>query len=467
MPDPDGDGNDLIGTRALDAVTAFVAAVSKRSAHDRDWRIADELALLAGPDFDADPWVSSAPPPEDDMVTVGTIAAARGRAWDTVVVVGCLEGELPRVSIAGRFFDRVIPEQAAIGPLQDVERGLPSVSQRRQASLAEERRLFALATSRARRLVVATAAPAPGQLVSRFVAEAPPAAARPVRSRLALGSGGLSPAPATKGARPIHGGGPLSLSASRLMTYADCPLRYFYQYTLGVRGPGGVAASMGTVVHAALAAFLDPRGGSQRSWATLETLAERLWLDSGSSETIAPTSPCREQARRDIFAILEDWWKAESAQADATGAWPDVLAVEYPFDITVGGHRVRGSIDRIDRVPGGIAILDYKTGSKVPKPEEVAEDLQLATYHLAAIRDPELAAFGRPVSLRLCYLRKGAQPSQAITTEHAARTEQRIIETANRILNEDFEPSVDADCDYCEFWRLCPLQIQGRQVGGE
>ena len=95
----------------------------------------------------------------------------------------------------------------------------------------------------------------------------------------------------------------------------------------------------------------------------------------------------------------------------------------------------------------------------------MAEDLQLATYHLAALRDPVLAAVGPPVALHLCYLRSGAQPEQTIAADHAEVTEQRIVAIAERILREEFEPSVEADCDYCEFWRLCPLQLQGRQVG--
>jgi DNA helicase-2/ATP-dependent DNA helicase PcrA len=165
--------------------------------------------------------------------------------------------------------------------------------------------------------------------------------------------------------------------------------------------------------------------------------------------------------------MLESWWQAESAQAQAAGSWPEVVAVEYPFEIMVGDHRVRGVIDRIDRVPGGLAIVDYKTGSRVPKAEEVAENLQLATYHLAATRDPHLMAVGPPVSLQLCYLRSGARPAQAITADHAAVTEQRILDTAARILAEDFEPSVEAECEYCDFWRLCPLQLPGRQVGVE
>jgi superfamily I DNA/RNA helicase/RecB family exonuclease len=475
VSDPDDRNRDVAGSRALDSVVGFLAGVTARAAHDPAWRMAEELALVESPDFEPDPWVPVTPASDDESVTVTTIPGAAGRNWDTVVVAGCLEGELPRVSGADRFFDRTIAELAsgdgphapAVTPAAGPAPGLPSLVARRQASLDEERRLFTAALTRARRRLVATAAPAPGQLVSRFVADLRAEAVDLRRPRIARGTVALSSTSRTEGLVAINADGRLSLSASRLMAYDDCPRRYFYQYTLGVRGPGGVAASMGTVVHAALATFLDPRGAGGREWRALESLAESLWFDSGLSETIAPYQPIRDQARRDVFSMLEEWWNAEAAQAEIAGSWPDVVAVEYPFDISVAGHRVRGTIDRIDHVPGGLAIIDYKTGAKVPKPEKVAEDLQLATYHLAALRDPWLASMGPPVSLRLCYLRKGVQPSQAITAEHAAHTEQRIVETADRILAEDFEPSVTAECDYCEFWRLCPLQIQGRQVVAE
>lgn len=465
VPDPDDDSPDKMGSRAVDALASFLAGMSERAAGDPTWRMADELALIEGPEFDADPWTPIGRLDDDERVTLTSIRSAAGRTWDTVVIAGCLEGELPRVSGGTRFFD---PAMAGQGSRP------PTLGERRMESLEEERRLFAAATSRARRRLVATAAPAPGQVVSRFLtaASAPGVGApSPARPLGATGGGGLAPATETDGIAAISPDGRLSLSASRLTTYDDCPLRYFYQYALGVRGPGGVAASMGTVVHSALALFLEPGRGAtgdpgERSWAALEGMAQSLW-QGGWRESIAPYQPMRDQAERDIFAMLLEWWRREAAQAEATGAWPDVFAVEYPFTITVAGHRIRGSIDRIDRVPGGIAIVDYKTGSKVPRPEEAAEDLQLATYHLAAERDPVLAALGPPLSLELHYLRAGQSVAQPITADHAERTEQRIVDTANRILAEEFEPSLEAQCDYCDFWRLCPLQVQGRQVGGE
>ena len=85
------------------------------------------------------------------------------------------------------------------------------------------------------------------------------------------------------------------------------------------------------------------------------------------------------------------------AASSSTGSGPDVLAVEREFSIEVGPHTVNGAIDRIDRADdgAGIRIVDYKTGKKEPSADDMADNLQLAVYHLAASRD-ERADGARP-----------------------------------------------------------------------
>ena len=171
-----------------------------------------------------------------------------------------------------------------------------------------------------------------------------------------------------------------------------------------------------------------------------------------------------EEARRDYFAMLERWWQVEGEGPLA----PEVLAVEHPFDIEVAGHRLRGAIDRIDRADDGhgICILDYKTGKSEPTRAQAADtNLQLAVYHLAATRDPELAALGPPTQLRLLFLRSMRCYDQDVVAGMAEATEARIAEVAGRIRGEEFQPAVDANCRWCSFQRLCPIQPEGREVG--
>ncbi len=113
-----------------------------------------------------------------------------------------------------------------------------------------------------------------------------------------------------------------------------------------------------------------------------------------------------------------------------------------------------------------MAVVDYKTGRRIPKPDDVEHDLQLAVYYLAALRSEQLARIGPPTRLELLYLR-AKEPffEQAITSDHEVVAEARIMVAAEEMLGEHLAPSVEADCDHCDFHRLCPLQKAGREVG--
>jgi len=334
------------------------------------------------------------------------------------------------------------------------------VAERRRRSLAEERRLFeGIGCTRATRRLVATAALEPGVLISRFVED------WPQRDPVLLPAPGPDPVQRlpTAGASPVFPDARLRLSASALDTYDECPLRYSYEYVLGVRGGSGTAAELGTLAHDILEEFLDPApaddtgvGRRPHTLDSLLALAGEKWHDD-----IARYAPQREEAWRDLTAMLEAWWAEEGEGPFA----PDVAAVEHMFEIEVGPHVLRGKIDRVDRVEGGTRIVDYKTGRSEPRDDEMPDNIQLAVYHLAATRDPDLVALGPPTRLELLFLRSMARYEQAIAPDHVARTEARILDTADQILTEAFEPVAGPHCQLCDFQRLCPLWPEGREVG--
>ena len=440
----------LVGGRygddaSLDAVVAFVDGLAHHADHARSGQSVDGLLAELGDDgLEPDPWRVSHAAADPEAVTVASIAAAAGREWHTVVVAGCVEGELPRIRGRAPLFDR----------------SPRSPAERRRDSLAEERRLFRTACSRATARTVAIAAPAPGVLLSRFVegwdraeARPPPRSGPPPVARQE-----------TTGDQAVFPGGALVLSASQLSTYDDCPLRYAYQYGLRVRDEAGAPAALGSLVHEVLAEFTapdgpdGPAGAPPRSRQGLLALAAERWRDD-----VARYRPQVEECRRDYFSMLEAWWAAEGDGPQA----PEVLAVERRFEIEVAGIRLVGAIDRVDRAADGegIRIVDYKTGRNEPRPDALTDDLQLAVYHLAATRDPDLAALGPPRQLQLLYLRTMHRFEQPILEGHAEATEARIHAAAAAIRAERFEPALDAPCRTCPFTRLCPLQPDGREVG--
>ncbi|MCU1451360.1 MAG: UvrD/REP helicase, partial [Acidimicrobiales bacterium] len=433
--------NDPADDRALDAFVAFHGGLSRDVERHPSLRVPQWLRSIEGDGRDR--WRVRAATQSADAVTVTSIAAAAGREWHTVVIPGAVEGELPSVHARQPLFDPAA--------LDDTE--TPTMAERRRLSLAEERRLFCeVGATRATAVLVATAAAEPGTLESRFVGNW---AARPPRVPLAPGRPPVV-RPPTDGAAPLFPDRSLRLSASQLETYDDCPLRYFYEYVLRVRDDSNVYAELGSLVHATLAAFLDPDGDVDVDYSLdgLRRLGEQLWRDD-----LARYRPQVEEARRDYFAILEKWWQDEGALAK-----PDVLAVERDFEVSVGPHRIVGSIDRIDKRHGTLRIVDYKTSTREAPVDAMPDNVQLAVYHLAACRDPDLVACGPATELDLLYVRSMKVRSQPVTADHEAKTEARVLAVADRILAEDFKPSVHANCRVCAFHRLCPIQAAGRET---
>ncbi len=423
---------------SLDAVVALLDRLGRRADVDPSERLPDLLAGLDDGEAAVDPWRTSAGAGTAAAVTVTSIAGAAGREWHTVVLAGCVEGQLPRIRGRAPLFD-----PSPVSP-----------AERRQASLAAERGVFGDACARATARLIATAAPEPGVLLSRFVEGWATREPRPPAFR--------GPAPAsrqpTENAVEVFPGGRLVLSASQLSTYDDCPLQYAYKYGLRVRGDAGPHAELGTLVHAVLAEFLRPGRAGDHTRDALLAIAVDHWTDD-----IARYRPQVEECRRDYYSMLEVWWTAEGETIDPT----QVLAVEHGFEIAVGDVRLTGFIDRVDRAAtgDGIRIIDYKTGRSEPRPDSLPDDIQLAVYHLASTLDPALVAFGPPKQLQLLYVRTMHAFEQPILTGHAATTEARVLEAAADIRQERFEPSVDAACRNCSFHRLCPLQPEGREVG--
>ena len=432
--------------RAIDALVAFGRAAHEWASAQAASRstVGDFLHALA--DVDGPLLTEGDSGTDGEGVAVVSVDRAAGRHWKVVVAPGLVEGEYPHVDASIAWFDPAIT--TASGPVD--------LAARREVAVAEQRRRFHVVASRADHTVFVTAPP-PGVLVSRYVQhltaqDARPAWAEPVaHERL----------PATVSATPMHASGSLRLSASQLSTFEDCPRRWYYASVLRLDDSSSVWTEFGSLVHNVLEAFLDPKATFEYSLDSLLELGEEMWTDA-----VAQWKPQQEQARRELRDILQKWWDIEGSKLNRG----DVVAVEHEFEVAVGAHIVRGRIDRVDhdRDRNGVAVVDYKTG-RPPREidrDDIAHDLQLAVYYLAALRSDDLARVGPPTRLELLYI-KAKNPffEQPITDDHEAVAEARILLAAEEMLAEHLEPNVEADCDHCDFHRLCSLQRAGREVG--
>ena len=479
------DGDDRSG-RHLDAVVAFAQAV-ERIGGSADASVAAFVDLLdAG---EGGPGLAGMGDPHADAVQVLTAHGATGAEFDTVVVVGAVEGDFPSASRPEPMFD-----------LTSLERTWTR-SERMRTRLADERRLFRSVLGRARRRVLLTASdPTAGQegARSRFVAEAgiawspAPAVARdpvsvreatavwrrtlgdvtaPAVERLAALDGllalGIDPTrwwfqrDWTDTGRPLHD--TLRLSFSRLEKLENCDLQFVLGEELGLSERGGHHAWVGKLVHQLIEEC--EKGKIERNLDALVAELDRRW-DESRFPSKAVSAAFRRLA---VERMLPNW-------IDNYGEFPaDATEVEFTFEFE--GAVLKGKIDRIGPHAQGFRITDFKTG-KPEKAPKAAESLQLGIYYLGVMLSPELERY-RPVrAVDLSFLRgdwrSGQIPphawpvSPAGEDEYQTRMRERLSALIARIRELDesgnYRPNPAAECFFCDFKSLCSLYPEGQPV---
>ncbi len=410
-----------------------------------------------------------------DAVAVLTVHKAKGLEFPVVFLPGLVAGRFP---LPGRGEPLALPGGLGRGEPQTAE-----------TFLAEERRLFYVAMTRARdELILSHAADYGGaraRRVSPFVLEAldlPAAAgaagagaAEPApMDRLAAFAGAAEPAEALRG--PIEE--PLSLSFYQVDDYLTCPLKYKYAHVLRVPLAPHHAIIYGAALHKAVQFFHHRHArGQVMSDAELIEVFEAAWTNDGF------VSREHEEARLEAGrAALRRFREAQLA--------PDAVIptyVEREFSFTLDGDRVRGRWDRVDVEPAGedgttvepsgpvaaphadvvtptlgmlgrerVTITDYKS-SDVRDPakarQRARDSLQLAIYAMGYE-----AMTGRlPDAVQLHFLELGLIGRVDVDPKRLAKARKQIAQAASGIRARDYTARPDyLSCTYCAFRDICP-----------
>jgi ATP-dependent helicase/nuclease subunit B len=153
-----------------------------------------------------------------------------------------------------------------------------------------------------------------------------------------------------------------------------CPFRAYAQLRLGgddldIPEPGVPADLRGMLLHAALEVLWRTLGNSR---ALLDTSAERLTaLIADSVEQAAriafgathePCTPAQSRELARTARLVRALCEVEKQRSHFS-----VKATELDQTVRLGAAQLRMRIDRVDQLEaGGLAILDYKSGKRVP-----------------------------------------------------------------------------------------------------
>lgn len=434
--------------RDLDAVCALFATAARAEERTGGRGALNFLEEIDAEDIAADTLTRRAVRP--DAVRLMTAHRSKGLEWRLVVVAGVQEGLWPDLRRRGSLL-----EADRIGRDGLAEPLTPG------ALLAEERRLFYVAATRARERLVVTAVKAPaddGDQPSRFLTElgvepvdvtgrprrplsvaalvaelrattVDPRASDALRRAAALRLARLAALadddgrPLVPAAHPYRWWGmfepteskvplrdrdqPVVLSGSALDQLANtCSLQWFLGREVKADAPATVAQGFGNVVH-----VLADEVASGHTPADLAVLMERL---DSVWNALAFDAPWKsEQEKANARVALERFLRWHVM--DRAGRTP--VASEHDFDVTLEAGdfevRIRGQMDRVEADADGRAyVVDFKTGKQAPTAAEVARHPQLAVYQLAVREGAVDEVFGgarpEPGGAELVQLRQGA-----------------------------------------------------------
>jgi DNA helicase-2/ATP-dependent DNA helicase PcrA len=394
---------------------------------------------------------------ETPAVRVLTVHKAKGLEFPVVFMV----------SLAQNKFPWPRRREALELPVELINEVLPSGD----FHIQEERRLFYVGMTRARRELYLTSARDYGgtreRKVSQFVLEAldlSKDAARPFRAKAVEEIERNAPPAATpESLAPIPPGEELRISHKQVDDYQTCPLKYKYVHVLRVPILRHHTVAYGAIIHKAVEYYLLRRAaGNFTPLADLLDTYERAWagdeiLKDRPSASVLPAEGFltreHEEARKAAGRkALTRFWHEE----EATGIKP--THVEKEFGFALGNDKVRGRYDRVDEDLTGAVIIDYKT-SEVTKQKDAdrkaAESLQLKIYAYAW---REAAAGTVPRQVELRFLESHVVGRHAPTEEDLTDAIAQVKAAAFGIRARKFDatPSYGA-CRYCAYNQVCPF----------
>ena len=249
--------------------------------------------------------------------------------------------------------------------------------------------------------------------------------------------------------------GPLDyLSASRLKTWQDCRLKFYFKYVERLPTATSPALFVGQIVHKVLQQWnLRRWRGEASDIETLWPVFSEHWLQDQPEDGIDWKGKEDEQKEK-AWNMLEHYLEQTPIPLAEKPEAVEVV-VERDF-IAAGLPPLKGVIDLVRQ---GGRIVDFKTTAQTPNVKQVAHlnEIQLSCY---AVLYRE--ATGHPESgMELHHLVKTKTPKLVVTplspmTPDQGRRLMAMMESyVQGVEAEDFVPSPGLHCSYCDFFDQC------------
>ena len=236
------------------------------------------------------------------------------------------------------------------------------------------------------------------------------------------------------------------LSYTQIALYQSCPLHYKLQYIDGLKPKDKWYFSFGSTLHLCAQYFFKVRVPPSPSLEELLQFYEQNWISEGYESA-------EEEANYETYGreILSKFWEIHSADFRMP------VAVERIFYIDIEGVKLRGYLDRVDKLDSGrLSIVDYKSNQGLFTQDDLEKNLQLTLYQLAAEQTWHL-----PVErLTLYHLRSNTPCSCAARDETRLEEARHLVLAVAKNITEGKFPAIENQYCPCDFAEHCPYYRQ-------
>jgi CRISPR/Cas system-associated exonuclease Cas4 (RecB family) len=283
------------------------------------------------------------------------------------------------------------------------------------------------------------------------------------------------------------------LSPSAINKYMRCPLQFYYRYIAGIKEPDEPDDEQeldnrifGNIFHQAADTLYHQLPKHVTREALDQLLKSKIAIDKAVDDAFHQELPHAVIGglhlinREVIIRYLRQLIEIDKALTPF-----DILGLEYDVIRTCQLSTVNsqlnigGRIDRLDQMSDGrIRVVDYKTGSRKPKPLASVEDIfdpakihEHSDYYLQTFTYADIVRRqqSHPVSPALLFIQHAAAKDYDPTLcfgkekildiqEHSARFCELLEEKVNEIFSQNipFTPTTDLKvCQSCPYLQMC------------
>lgn len=237
----------------------------------------------------------------------------------------------------------------------------------------------------------------------------------------------------------------MKLSYSKIRTYLECPLKYYFIYILNLKPKPKSYLSFGKTIHLTLSEF--HKLPKYPSFDDLIKIYKEKWIDKGYLD--------KEQEEKEFkkgLLLLKKYYIKNIFN------YNKAYLVEKEVNYNLKDISLICFIDRIDKFDDDYEIIEYKTGKNSIEYNAIglvdeSNILQMSIYSLAF--KSQFEKYPKNISIYYLSLNRDEKININLNKNIFKETIKIILYVKNNIINNNFYKKENEFCKYCDFIKEC------------